>query len=518
MAGEAGEPAECVECGGQGEGGASAVAGTGSSDAPATNGGSAGQGGNGEPAPSSAGQAGTAAMAPAELSLRSVTVTQTLEVPLMQAGDAIGPAFRALPVVAGRRALVRAFVDVTAEFAARPLIGVLDVKTDDKGHALVSKPTISQSSLQDDLTTTFDFDVPAELIRTTTSYRVRVLEADTSPLLFFPEDGYAELGAKKVAPFALVLVPLVSNGFGPKTGSEQLDALKQRLTTLYPISEVEVTVAAPVTLNYVVNGDGDGWDPALDKIYELRSAAAPAQNVFYFGMLAPSESYSSYCTSGCTLGYSIVADADDIDSRGSIGVTVFQDGSGEKDAWDTLAHELGHAMGRDHAPCGISDPSDVDAAWPTDSNHVKAGLGVYGYDFGLSKLVKPRQYRDVMSYCSPVWISDYTYGALDARLDYIAAHAFRTLTLAPAEPLRLARIWRDGQSFWLGERAKNGAATPHQLDLLDAVGRRIGNIVAQVSRVDHARGGYVWLPAQALAKSGATSVDLRPLGGSVLAL
>ena len=511
-AGAAGEPESCDDCGGEGgapigDAGSGAQGGTGGA-----------QGGTGEPTQGEAGHAGAEALPAPELSLSAVTITQTLELPLMQAGAAVAVADRTLPLIAKKRALVRVFVDVAPAFAQRPLIGVLDLKAGGASHALVSKRTLTQSSLQDDLTTTFDFDVDPAFIDTTTNYRVRVLEADTTPLASFPGDGYLALGARAVQPFELVLVPFIANGFGPLTGAAQISALKQRLLTLYALTEVDVTIAAPVTLNYVVNGDGDGWDPALDEIYDLRSAAAPAKNVFYFGMLAPDDSYSSYCTGGCTLGYSNVADAADVDSRGSIGITVFEDGSGEKDAWDTLAHELGHAMGRDHAPCGIGDPSDTDPAWPDDTAHLKAGLGVYAYDFGLMKLLKPRAYRDVMSYCSPVWISDYTYSGISARLDYIASEAFRALALAPGEQFRLARIWRTGQSHWLADRRKNGAAAPRTLDLLDAAGKRVGSIVAQVAFVDHARGGFVWLPALALGQSGAKSVDLRPLGGTVLAL
>ena len=65
-------------------------------------------------------------------------------------------------------------------------------------------------------------------------------------------------------------------------------------------------------------------------------------------------------------------------------------GSGTDDAWDTVAHELGHALGRDHAPCDV-DPSDVDPAWPDDMAHRNAALGVYGYDFERSLLINLRR-------------------------------------------------------------------------------------------------------------------------------
>ena len=456
--------------------------------------------------------------APPTLSLRAVTISQTNELPLMQAGSVVTTDKRTAPLIAGKHALVRAFVDLEPGFVGRPLIGVLDLKTPQVTRTLVSRLTVTQSSLPDDLTSTFDFNVEARDLNRDSSYRVRVLEADTTPLARFPDTDYADLDAKVLPPFQLVLVPFISNGFAPKTSEVELTALQHRLLALYPSIDVAISVAEPVELSYIVNGDGDGWDNALDKIYELRAAAQPAHDVFYFGAMAPAASYAAYCTNGCTLGFSRVADDTDVDSRGSIGITVFQDGSGVKDAWDTVAHELGHAMGRDHAPCGISDPNDVDFDYP----YPNASMGgLYGYDFDAMKLVKPKPSKDVMSYCTPVWISDYTYRGIFERLDYIASESFRTLAYAAKPLFRLARIRRTGESLWLGERRRNGSARLTTLDLLDAAGRRVATIDAQVAAVDHATGGYVWLPSLALEQSGpsgAVSVDLGPLGGSVLPL
>jgi len=68
----------------------------------------------------------------------------------------------------------------------------------------------------------------------------------------------------------------------------------------------------------------------------------------------------------------------------------------------TAAHEFGHNRGRDHAPCG--DPAYPDPDYPY-SNGI---IGQFG--FNLSKFtVIPNTYKDIMSYCSLEWVSDYTY-------------------------------------------------------------------------------------------------------------
>lgn len=71
-----------------------------------------------------------------------------------------------------------------------------------------------------------------------------------------------------------------------------------------------------------------------------------------------------------------------------------------------VAHELGHNMGRRHAPCG--GPERVDADFP----YARARIGPPGYNVRSKGLVDPGPRYDYMSYCSPNWTSDYTYEAL----------------------------------------------------------------------------------------------------------
>jgi hypothetical protein len=99
--------------------------------------------------------------------------------------------------------------------------------------------------------------------------------------------------------------------------------------------------------------------------------------------------------------------------------------------WDHLpsggevaAHEWGHNFGRLHAPCG--GPSGVDPSWPTGSGYAQADIGQWGWDNTANALRDPSIYKDVMSYCDPQWISDYTVdGVLDFRasVSYAVADA-----------------------------------------------------------------------------------------------
>lgn len=68
-----------------------------------------------------------------------------------------------------------------------------------------------------------------------------------------------------------------------------------------------------------------------------------------------------------------------------------------------MAHELGHNLSLGHAPCDI--PFDPDQHFP----HSRGTIGAWGYDFrDGGKLVSTGRF-DLMSYCSPEWISEHYF-------------------------------------------------------------------------------------------------------------
>jgi hypothetical protein len=68
---------------------------------------------------------------------------------------------------------------------------------------------------------------------------------------------------------------------------------------------------------------------------------------------------------------------------------------------EVLAHELGHNFGRFHSPCGTSG---IDANYP----YVGGLIGSFGFDARTGTLRDPTT-PDIMGYCLPRWISDYTF-------------------------------------------------------------------------------------------------------------
>jgi hypothetical protein len=183
------------------------------------------------------------------------------------------------------------------------------------------------------------------------------------------------------------------------------------MLALYPIHDVDVSVGSPMPWSGAVQADGTGWDELLQAVVDKRAQDHVAINVYYYGVFAPAASMDSYCQQGCVAGLSPLSyDASDDYSRGSIGLD-YTEKYAASDV--TFVHELGHAHGRAHAPCEVPDP---DPEYP----HANAEIGIWGYSFAKSALLDPTgQARDMMSYCSPTWISDYTYQALFDRITEI---------------------------------------------------------------------------------------------------
>ena len=100
-------------------------------------------------------------------------------------------------------------------------------------------------------------------------------------------------------------------------------------------------------------------------------------------------------------------------------------GAGPSNDSDYAAHEIGHRLGRVHpvegsAVCGHSAD---DSNYPYFLSFIAPPLSdpetaLAGFDGGDASLLipmsvkPPRTFRDVMGYCDPSWISDYTYKAL----------------------------------------------------------------------------------------------------------
>ena len=96
-------------------------------------------------------------------------------------------------------------------------------------------------------------------------------------------------------------------------------------------------------------------------------------------------------------------------------------------------HELGHNFGRTHAPCG--NPAGADPFYPV----ADGALDAYGYDAAAGAVQSPATTYDLMSYCSPRWISAYNYKGV---FNYLGGRAGPTVaSTGTAERVPTLVVW-----------------------------------------------------------------------------
>ncbi|MCC6525240.1 MAG: hypothetical protein IT373_21485 [Polyangiaceae bacterium] len=446
----------------------------------------------------------------AGVTITEVSIYQGVKRTLAQNGQ---PVAANVPLVAERTALVRVFYGAAPEAVGQSLVGRLEIT----GRAPLDVPfTAAAASLEHDLATTLNFDVPAEWMTDPFGYRVSILSlglADNAA-------AHYPVGAPEILPvegprnvFRVVIAPFEYNADGsgrvPDTSPAAVESFRQRLLQLYPVSNVEVTVRAPEPWNQAIQPDGTGWQEVGIRLFGIRNNEAPSQDYYYFGLFDPAASFFQFCGMGCLLGVTLLndtpADVGNPQLRLGLGVGF------PEYARDTMAHELGHAHGREHVNCGQGlDPQSIDPNYPYSGQTI----GAWGFDIVNHALVDPAVYSDIMGYCDTQWISDYNFAALLARGKNVNLPRYHE----PVARVRyeLVAVGADSAAF-----AEPAELAPLAGPTVRAKLRRAGGSEVEVGAhyfaYDHLPGGWLLFPAgeervvrAELALGGRTFVAARP--------
>ncbi|MBL8956366.1 MAG: hypothetical protein JNK82_36670 [Myxococcaceae bacterium] len=267
---------------------------------------------------------------------------------------------------------------ITVEAAGR--LGATDL-----GRLVLTGPaTVPTAEVPADLTRQWSVTLPIEWVEPNVEITVRV---DTTNVL--PETDEANNvqvlrpAVGRATVMQLTSVPVMHQGMTPTVTS-----LDQPMTRVWPLKQIASTTRAPYMFGGQLSGGATGaWGDLLEDIAQLRQMDGSNRN--YYGFVRV-----SYGSGVAGIGF--------IGQEASVG---------RDDSISTAQHELGHNMGRNHAPCGGAAGADGNYPYPM------ARIGSWGYDAVQRRLMPPTQYVDLMSYCSPEWISDYNYRAVQRFLE-----------------------------------------------------------------------------------------------------
>ncbi|MYA63616.1 MAG: hypothetical protein F4139_13875 [Gemmatimonadetes bacterium] len=203
--------------------------------------------------------------------------------------------------------------------------------------------------------------------------------------LRIPAHGGVALDVRRLRRLDLTVVPVVvaSDTVSDQQAFDWAEDLTPQSEDLrlarsvLPIGDMSVRIHEGVVTNADLT-TGIGWGDLLEEITLLR--VSEGSQGYYYGAVSPIPG-----------------------SRwNGLAVVAFPVAVGIADGL-TLAHELGHNQGLQHAPCGGTGGADEDYPY-------EGGItGVWGYDLYAGRLVNPFLYKDVMGYCSPAWVSDYHF-------------------------------------------------------------------------------------------------------------
>jgi hypothetical protein len=450
---------------------------------------------SGEVASSSTGAPPPTLVAAQGVTINQIAIYQAVKRVLMQGGSA--PTSK-VPVVAARPALVRVFATADGTYDGSPVTARLDLGN---GAPLELQATVKGSPSDGSLGSTINFDVPAALMAPGMTYRVDLLQPPAhsmgnNPAASYPASGSSPIPAQstgKSLKIALIPVSYGADGSNrkPDTSAGQIQAYKDQFFKMYPVAAVEISIHAPMPWSNSVDANGNGWGELLSAIGDLRQNDNAAPDVYYFGIFSPTQDAGQYCGGGCVAGLGNIGGPTDSYARAAIGL-----GFSGDIATETAVHEIGHTHGRQHSPCGGA--TGTDPAYP----YAGASIGVWGYDLLAKQLLSPNDTTDVMGYCNPVWVSDFTYKALFDRVKLVNN---ANIVYAPElleRTYQRARVDGEGNLTWMKDVLIHTppSAEPQSITVHSDLGDTA--VEAQLYPYDHLPGGVlVWPQPVAATKS-----------------
>jgi hypothetical protein len=433
-----------------------------------------------------------------DLAIDGVEITQAVQTP----GNTV-------PLVAGRPALVRVYAHTSG---GQPLAGVTVTLTGTRNGQPLPPISIGpriapETSSRGDYASSFNALLPAEWLAGNVAL---VAAIDAGASYFDANTGNnvvtSELVFNAVPPLDIVIVPVeyTDQSQGRVFDAPTEDSVSEWLQLGYPLSTINVSFHAPIALSGDLEDVSD-WYSFLNTIAGIKASEGKPSATIYYGLVS---SGSSIADTWVPFAGGFVLGIGRIDYGASLGL----DMSGALASYaglpqymtsETAAHEIGHNLGRYHAPCGTTD--GLDSHFP----YAGASIGQYGVDVATSTVLAPSATKDVMSYCDPQWISDYTYTAL---FQALRASQPRQAATSQTSLLVRATLGPSGPAiaptYTVTARPDMAPATSdYRVELLDAAGKIVVSrpVAIQESETPHRyvmRDGRAVRQDSALARRG----------------
>lgn len=349
-------------------------------------------------------QAATQRRAPQNIFMPAVMqrppVSQDLTITHLGLYQTVQTAANSVSLVAHKPALLRVYAQ--AQGAATPPVAEVTVyayqDTTFLGSLTIGPQAVPAQPSTAELSSTFNFDLPHDWLVGNVTLTASidpvntVLEVNESN-----NDRTAQFLFHDVAPLDLTIVPI--HYHDTRTGrlfeEPAHDPISDWLLGAFPVSRINVTYHSP----FYFAGDlrqPNEWRRLLSALSTLAAAEVGLDSTtVYYGLLPTAHTSGATWFEGGVSGLGWVGQ-----QRVSVGLDL------GVDTGHSAGHEIGHNFGRRHAPCG--NPSSPDPHYP----YPNATIGVYGMDTEDDVLLAPTANFDMMSYCGPEWVSDYTYEGL----------------------------------------------------------------------------------------------------------
>lgn len=405
------------------------------------------------------------------LVLRPANVDLTITA--IEVNQSVQRANNSVPLVANRNTLVRVYAQALTDNPVHNVVVRLTATRDGNtiGHLDSAPIAIPLEASRDNAGSTINFQLPPAWLFGNVTLTA-VVDANNAIAEVNEENNTLATGMafNNVPNLQIVIVPIHYTHTGPTNPgfypAQSVDYISDWLMRAYPIADVDITMRTPYAfsgnlqaIDAWVNEQGTGL---LDRMYQMKLADGYPENtpVVYYAFVPTRDGSTRWFFSG-------IAGIGWIGARESVGLNL-----GNDDRTGALAaHEIGHNLGRRHAPCG--NPAGVDPFYP----YAGASIGEYGIDIPQGVFWTPFTAVDIMSYCDPAWLSDYTYiGLYNDQM----AHGFATTQTARDSMVVTAGLDENGTVTlhptyaYAGYVSTATTGSDYQVELLD----ESGNVLA----------------------------------------